>query len=361
MKQGLLVLESGEVFPGLWQGGAENFGEVVFNTSHFGYEEMATDPSYFSQILVATTSHLGNYGVDSQWWESQNVWIKGFVCLEIQNSARDRKWLDLLVQREVPILSAVHTRELVLRLRSGGVCRGALLKKNEGEKLDHTLARAKELYAKMDQLSSDWTSEVSRKSSEVIEGLKSTGPRVAVLDFGCKRNILRELERRCSEIKVFPSRTDASEILKWDPDGILLSNGPGDPELVEGVIPTIQELIGNKFIFGICMGHQLLARAIGAKTFKLKFGHRGANHPIKDLITNQIYMTSQNHGYAVSRESLPAGVLVSHINLNDQTVSGIFDRERRFLGVQFHPENCPGPKEGEILFDYFVEQLKVGR
>lgn len=358
ISQGLLVLESGEVFPGSWCGGEESFGEVVFNTSHAGYEEMATDPSYYSQILVSTAAQMGNYGINSEWWESKKIWIKGFICLEVQCSARERSWIDLLSHHSVPILTGVQTRELVLRLRSGGVCRGAILKHNAGESLQELQARGQELMARMDALEPDWTNVVSRNQIEDVVGLISHGPRVAVLDFGCKQNILRELQNRCSAIRVFPGRASAESILQWNPDGILLSNGPGDPMLVESSVETIRKLIGNKFIFGICMGHQLLARAIGAKTFKLKFGHRGGNHPVKDLLNNKIYMTSQNHGYAVDPSSLPAGVLVSHINLNDQTVSGIYDLKRLLLGVQFHPENSPGPREGQLLFDFFIDQVK---
>ena len=187
-------------------------------------------------------------------------------------------------------------------------------------------------------------------SAREIEGLKKDGPRVAVLDYGCKKNSLRELRNRCSKVGIFPSRASATEVKAFQPHGILLSNGPGDPAMVEKAVDTVRELIGWRFIFGICMGHQILAQALGGKTYKLKFGHRGSNHPIQDKLLNQIYMTSQNHGYNVDLATLPEGVTVSHLNLNDQTVAGICDLNRKVMSVQFHPESHPGPHDSAGLF-----------
>jgi carbamoyl-phosphate synthase small subunit len=352
--KGFLVLESGHVFPGQWEGGLERAGEVVFNTSHSGYEEMSTDPSYFRQILVLTAPMQGNYGANAKVWESRQFWIEGFVCLELQSSSRDKGWVQALVDHGIPALSQVDTRRLVLHLRDHGTPWGAMVTaETEGAAKE----KSKALIAKAKDVDPDWVFQVTNREIEDLQGENPRGPRVAVLDFGCKQNTIRELVRRCREVRVFPSRTPAVDIKAWEPDGILLSNGPGDPQHVKIAIETVKELLGWRFIFGICMGHQILGLALGAKTFKLKFGHRGSNHPIRDDLLNRIYVTSQNHGYAVERESLPSGVRVTHTNLNDGTISGLLDINRRCLGVQFHPESHPGPHDAAPLFDYFISQI----
>ena len=351
---GYLILESGLVLPGEFRGGKPRAGEVVFNTSHSGYEEMATDPSYFSQILVATAPQQGNYGVDDQAWESKNIWINGFVCVEIQCSKRDSSWLHRLTDAGVPVLTDVDTRRLTLHLRENGTTWGAIC---DASSLAAANAQAEQLIKAAKEQPSDWTQLVCRKQPENIKGLRPTGPKVAVLDFGAKENILRELKQRCREIRVFPSQTRASEIMEWAPDGIMLTNGPGDPAEVHAGRETVRQLLGHKFIFGICMGHQVLALALGATTYKLKFGHRGSNHPIRDQLLNRVYVTSQNHGYNVAPESLPAGVQVTHINLNDNTVAGIYHPELKCLSVQFHPESHPGPHDAVALFDYFIDRI----
>lgn len=351
---GYLVLESGETFPGLWQCGRDRAGEVVFNTGHSGYEEMATDPSYFRQIIVMTAPMQGNYGADREVWESRRIWIEGFICLEVQNSKRDHQWIQTLGKHEVPILSGVLTRELVLHLRERGTPWGALV---QAATVDEAKKKAAPLIAQAKDIDGDWCHRVSREQVEDFAGANKRGPRVAVLDFGCKQNTLRELIQRCREVRVFPSRTSAKEIRAWNPDGILLSNGPGDPQHVKVGVETVRELLGWRYIFGICMGHQVLALALGAKTFKLKFGHRGSNHPIRDDILKRIYMTSQNHGYAVDAKTLPSGVTVTHTNLNDQSVSGIRSESQKCFGVQFHPESRPGPHDSTALFDHFLSQI----
>ena len=353
-KQGYLVLESGEVFPGRWLGGKAKAGEVVFNTSHSGYEEMATDPSYYSQILVTTSSMQGNYGVDSEVWESDALSIHGFVCLQMQNSPGDSSWKERLVSNDVPVLDEVDTRNLVIRLREKGTIWGAVL---PAESEDEARQLSNQLIESHKTSERDWVYLMSRDESEEIVGEMAQGPRVAVLDFGCKINILRELKKRCSALKVFPSRTSAEDIKAWNPDGIMLSNGPGDPSEVQVAVDTVRDLLGWRLIFGICMGHQILSLALGAKTYKLKFGHRGSNHPIRDGLLNTVYVTSQNHGYAVEEESLPKGVKVTHVNLNDNTISGIQCVEKKCFSVQFHPESHPGPNDSVVLFDYFVKQL----
>lgn len=352
--KGFLVLESGKIFSGHWEGGTDRAGEVVFNTSHSGYEEIASDPSYYHQIMVMTAPMQGNYGAHREVWESRKFWIEGFVCLEMQRSQANHSWVKSLVDVGIPVLSEVDTRSLVLELRSHGTPWGAVVHaRAEAE----AKSKAAELIAEIKGGHLDWVFAATRKAVEDIAGGNPRGPRVAVLDFGCKENSLRELKRRCREVRVFPSRTSAAEIRAWKPDGIFLSNGPGDPQHVEKATETVRDLLGYRYIFGICMGHQILAQALGAKTYKLKFGHRGSNHPVKDELLNRVYVTSQNHGYAVERESLPTGVKVTHTNLNDGTVSGILDSDRRCMGVQFHPESHPGPHDAAPLFDFFVSQI----
>jgi len=354
-KSGFLVLESGETFSGFWHGGEHRAGEVVFNTSHSGYEEIATDPSYFSQIMVMTAPMQGNYGEDDNFRESGQIWIDGFVCLELQDSPRDSSWKNKLLKKGVPILTDLDTRKLVIRLRDKGTPWGALVAANN-ESEAKTLAQ--DLIRKKKVMDGDWVYQVSTKEKRVLQGVLPQGPKVAILDYGCKENTVRELKKRCREVAIFPSRATADEIRAYNPDGIMLSNGPGDPASVKQAVETVRELLGWRFIFGICMGHQILGLALGAKTYKLKFGHRGANHPIKDTVLNRIYMTSQNHGYAVDEKSLPKNVQVTHTNLNDFTVSGIYFPDKKCLSVQFHPESHPGPHEAEGLFDFFVKQLR---
>ncbi len=354
MKKGYLVLESGEIFEGVWRGGKPRAGEVVFNTSHSGYEEIATDPSYFSQIVVMTASMQGNYGADKKVWESSQMWIEGFICLQIQQSAREKSWLSRLEESGIPCLSDVDTRAITLRLRQKGTPWGSLV---TAESEEEARRLATQLINEKKKIEKDWVHLVSRQQVEKRMGKDPKGPHLAVLDFGSKENILRELETRCRELTIFPSRTSAKDILAVSPDGIMLTNGPGDPGDVQKAPETVRQLIGKKPIYGICMGHQVLGIALGGKTYKMKFGHRGANHPIKDSLLNKIYMTSQNHGYAVEKESLPKDVRVTQVNLNDQTVAGFYSEEKNCLGIQYHPESHPGPHEASGLFDFFINDM----
>lgn len=358
MSRGFLILESGEVYEGLWQGGKDpafcRAGEVVFNTSHAGFEEIATDPSYFSQIVVMTASMQGNYGADKQVWESDRLWIEGFVCLQMQNTRRENTWLKRLHDFKVPCLSDLDTRAITLRLRQGGTPWGAVVC---AETAELAVGLARELIAEKKKISKDWVALASRKQKEIRTGQNPRGPKIAVLDFGAKENIFRELEARCSELSIYPSRTAGKDILSANPDGVMLTNGPGDPADVQVAVETVREILGKKPIYGICMGHQILGLALGAKTYKLKFGHRGANHPIKDELLGEIYMTSQNHGYAVERASLPPDVKITQVNLNDMTVAGIYSEKRNCLGIQYHPESHPGPHEATRLFDFFVDTM----
>lgn len=353
-----LVLEDGKVFSGEALAAQTEFpemaGEVVFNTTHSGYEEIATDPSYMNQIIVMTAPMQGNYGIDDSVWESKEIWIKGFVCLQMQFSKGNSSWAQRLMDHKVPILTEVDTRKLVIELRQQGTPWGALV---QAASESAARERAKTLIAKAKQVDNDWVWEASRKEAQEIVGDNLNGPRVAVLDFGAKENILRELKKRCSHLKVFPSRADAKTIEAYKPDGLMLTNGPGDPAEVKQAPETIRHFIGKLPVFGICMGHQVLSIALGAKTYKLKFGHRGANHPIQDRILDSIYMSSQNHGYAVDMKTLPEHVLVTHINLNDQTVAGFFSEKQNCLGIQYHPESHPGPHDAVKLFDFFVNKM----
>lgn len=352
MKKGYLVLENGQIFTGRWKSGESSVGEVVFNTSHNGYEEIATDPSYYGQIMVMCAPMQGNYGIDKSFWESRQLWIRGFIALDIQQSEGNAYWLKRLEEFGIPAIDEMDTRKLVLSLREAGTQVGAMV---EASSEEEAREKAGPLISQFKEIPKDWVHEVSRQEPQKITGAKGTGPKVAVLDFGCKENILRELIKRSREIMIFPARSSADDIMAWKPDGVLLSNGPGDPQNVEVAVDTIKDLLGRLPVFGICMGHQLLARALGGKTFKLKFGHRGANHPIKDMKTGNIYMTSQNHGYAIEDDSLNSDVTVTHMNLNDNTISGIECLAQKCFSVQFHPESHPGPRDAEKLFDQFVE------
>ncbi len=351
---GYLVLETGETYQGLFRSGVSKAGEVVFNTSHSGYEEIATDPSYLSQIVVMTAPMQGNYGVDKSFWESKRLWIEGFVSLQVQSSSRDQSWLQRLHENKIPCLSDLDTRAVAMRLREGGTPWGAIVNATSPEAAK---ALAAPLIAEKKKSDKDWVFMATRKETERRAGQVAKGPRVAVLDFGAKENILRELERRCSELILFPSRTSAKDILAVSPDGIMLTNGPGDPSDVEKSVDSVRELIGKKPIFGICMGHQILGLALNAKTYKLRFGHRGSNHPIDDKLLKQVYVTSQNHGYAVDGATLPADASVTHINLNDQTVAGYYSSARNYLGIQYHPESHPGPHDASGLFDFFINKM----
>jgi carbamoyl-phosphate synthase small subunit len=359
MNKFYLILESGAMFEGHspQKKILESAGEVVFNTSHSGYEEIATDPSYMNQIVVLTASMQGNYGVSKTFWESNRIWIEGFICTEVQNSQRESSWLDLLSEHRVPLLSGVDTRQLVMHLRSHGSTWGAIVNSEPSGSTLEMKAKAKQMIqAKKDQ-PGDWVFAASRKEVQTLSGEVPFGPKIGIIDFGAKENIIREIRQRSSQCILFPARTSAPTILNSDLHGLVLSNGPGDPALVEVAPQTIREIAGKLPMFGICMGHQVLCLALGAKTYKLKFGHRGANHPIDDRILNKIYVSSQNHGYAVDPKTLPGDLKVTQTNLNDQTVAGVFSEKLNILGIQYHPESCPGPHDAKGLFDYFINKM----
>lgn len=344
-----LLLENGIILEGRAFGYmGESVGEVVFNTGMTGYQEVLTDPSYYGQIVTMTYPLIGNYGINLEDVESSKVQVKALIVRERAVSPSNwRCEMDLegyLKQNKVIGLEGIDTRALTKILRNSGTMKGIITTKE--------LTRA-EITERFNGFNNkEAVRAVTSKEVYTIEG---EGKHVAVIDFGVKGNILRSLgERKCS-LTVFPATASAEEILSVNPDGILLSNGPGDPKDLEDAIENIKGLVGEKPIFGICLGHQLLNLSFGGNTTKLKFGHRGCNHPVKDFITNKVYITSQNHGYVVGLNDLPKDMIVTHLNMNDGTIEGIQHKTLPIFSVQFHPEACPGPKDTGYLFDRFIE------
>ena len=380
-KLGVLVLEDGTSFEGELFGADlsatpradREYGEVVFNTSMTGYQEILTDPSYAGQMICFTTPHIGNTGINAADAESAKIWCGAILvhqfCEEPSNW-RSETGLDQHLKRSgVPGLAQVDTRALTLHLRSRGVCRGVIVPLAEQEgALD--LLRKLPSFEGRDLISEvttprayDWNEPTS---SELLVMAKSNAQekvlnhklKVVALELGAKTNLFRQLATLGCEIRVVPAQTTAQEILVLQPDGLFLSNGPGDPSAAPYAATTVRELLGKLPIFGVCMGHQILALALGAKTYKLKFGHRGGNHPVLDRTTTKVEISSHNHGYAVDEGTLPSNVRVTHTNLNDQCVEGIEIPELDAYSVQFHPEACPGPHDSLHLFSKFVDNLK---
>jgi carbamoyl-phosphate synthase small subunit len=361
----LLMLEDGTVYKGLAFGLEQNmaFGELVFNTSLTGYQEILTDPSYAGQVVTLTYPEIGNYGVNESDIESRQIFARGLVVRNlsrIHSNFRATASLDQYLKKaNICGISDVDTRAITRHIRDNGAMR-CLITSHEAHTDMYDEKVAAELLALV-------------KASPLMEGLDLTGEvscekpytigtgkwKVAVLDFGCKQNILRSLTARDITATVYPARTPAKDILATHPDGIFLSNGPGDPAACADILAEIPQLIQSRIpIFGICLGHQLLSIALGGSTYKLKFGHRGGNQPVKDLTTGKIEITAQNHGFAVDEKSLPDSLELTHINLNDLSVEGFRHKELPIFAVQYHPEACPGPHDSNYLFDRFASLIE---
>ncbi|MHA6697664.1 glutamine-hydrolyzing carbamoyl-phosphate synthase small subunit [Chryseobacterium sp. A321] len=350
-----LVLESGEVFHGIGFGAdLLSEGEVVFNTGMTGYQELISDPSYCGQIVTMTYPLIGNYGINRDDFESIEPGIKGLVVKELcdyPSNFRSQMSLDeLLKSKNISGIQGIDTRQLTRLIRDKGTLRGRIANFDANESEIVAELKALEIEKKL-------VEQVSTKTPYAAPG---RGFRVVVVDFGAKLGIIRELSHRDCDIIVVNQNASASEILALHPDGVMLTNGPGDPQDVVGAQEMIQGLLGKVPIFGICLGHQLISLACGAKTFKLKFGHRGANHPVLDLERNTVAITSQNHGYAVDSASLEGtGLVETHVALNDRTNEGVRHTEYPCFSVQYHPEASPGPEDANYLFDEFISLMEA--
>jgi len=387
-KRAVLALENGKIFRGYNFGAeGENTGEVVFNTGMTGYQEVLTDPSYHRQIVTMTYPLIGNYGINPDDYESERPWVAGFAVKEYcpypSNFRMTESLHDFLLRHGVIGIEGIDTRELVRTIREKGAMRGVLSTVDfDPESLT---AKAK---AAPEMAGSDLVSEVTcsepwyvletpesvekrrnlRHIKEYHAGFRrvtreefeaSPLPCIAAYDYGIKYNIIRKFVARGFKVAVFPAATAPPDVLACDPGGVFLSNGPGDPDAVKYAIEAVRGLLGKRPLFGICLGHQLLGLALGGKTFKLKFGHRGENQPVMDTTTGKVEISSQNHGFALVPGSVPGGSAVTHLNLNDDTIEGIKAESLRAFSVQYHPESSPGPHDSDYLFDRFLDMVRA--
>ena len=372
----VLALENGTTFKGK-SAGAEGVasGEVVFNTSMTGYQEVLTDPSYAGQIVTMTCPEIGNYGVSDEDVESRGVQVAGFIIRSespvASNWRSDGTLREYLVRNNVVAISDIDTRALTKLLRSAGVMRGVIGtgRVDTDELIDRAraiphmegadLVKDVTCAAPFDWPGAESSGHTTAEGFALEAGRRARPLKVAAYDFGMKWNILRRFSEYGSHVKVYPAGTPAEELLASSPDGIFLSNGPGDPAALSYAIKNARTIAESGVpTFGICLGHQVLGLAMGAQTFKLKFGHRGANHPVKELRTGQIEITSQNHGFAVDPDSLPSDVEITHVNLYDGTIEGLRHKDRPVFCVQYHPEASPGPHDADYLFSQFMEAME---
>lgn len=369
--QGVLALEDGRIFTGEGFGveGVQT-GELVFNTSMTGYQEILTDPSYYRQIVTMTVPHVGNTGINPEDVESDRVWVSGFVVRSLSpvvSNWRNRGHLDdYLKEQGIIGLSGIATRALVRHIREKGVMRATVAHGDVAQDHDALVEMAR---TSLDMSGANLVDEVT--CAEPYNWTEGSDPQwhdtsddnqegqlVVAYDLGIKRNILRLLTDRGLRVKVVPATTPYSEVLAMNPDGVFLSNGPGDPSAVDYAIDNVRGLLGKKPIFGICLGHQILGLALGGQTIKMRFGHRGGNQPVKNLLTDRVEISAHNHGFAVSDDSQLDGAEVTHINLNDQTIEGLRHNEYGVFSVQYHPESSPGPHDSLYLFDEFVKRVR---
>lgn len=350
-----LILEDGSIYEGENVGALrEAVSEIVFNTSMTGYLEVITDPSYAGQAVVMTYPLIGNYGICHEDMESDRPWIDGLIVRELSEVASNFRNEDsiqnFLIKNNIPCICGIDTRDLTKRLREHGTMNG-FITVDSSFVVEKILQRIKEYSVK---------GVVKRTSTKETYSLPGKGKRVVLIDFGAKKNIARQLQKRGCEVIVVPCDTKAKEILKLKPDGIMLSNGPGDPKENVDIIKEIKKLYDTDIpIFAICLGHQLMALATGANTYKLRYGHRGGNHPVKDLETGRTYISSQNHGYAVDESTLDKNICVpAFVNVNDGTNEGLRYINKKIFTVQYHPEACPGPRDSSYLFDKFIKMME---
>ncbi|MBC8215769.1 MAG: glutamine-hydrolyzing carbamoyl-phosphate synthase small subunit [Candidatus Marinimicrobia bacterium] len=358
-KSAILFLDDGQVFRGFSFGAeGETTGEVCFNTGMTGYQEILTDPSYCKQIVTMTSPHIGNTGVNGDDIESSRIQVAGFVIkeeMEIPSNWRSTQSIgNYLREQNIVGIRGVDTRALTRKIRNQGAMNGIISTVDSDLKsLKNKLANTPSMHGL------DLAMKVTTKKPYSRSRENRGKYNVAVIDYGVKTNILRLLESHGCNLKVFPANTSSKEILAFNPDGVFLSNGPGDPAAVTYSIDMVCKIIGEKPVFGICLGHQILSLALGAKTFKLKFGHRGINHPVKNLETGSVEITSQNHGFSVDLDHLPNNIIPTHLNLNDNTLEGIRCTDIPAFSVQYHPESSPGPHDSRYLFQHFLHLMNA--
>ena len=357
-KPAILLLENNSVFKGYALGAiGSSTGELCFNTGMVGYQEILTDPSYSGQIILMTYPHIGNYGINFEDSESNKIQASGLIIKdisEIPSNFRSKKSLNLyLKENNIVGIYGLDTRAITRIIRKHGSMNAIISSDQTKIKI-----LQKKLLKTPSMEGLNLTEVVTCKSSYHYNSNKNQKYKIAVIDFGIKSNILRLLSERNCGITVFPASVSSQEIKEFNPDGVFLSNGPGDPAAVKGAIKCIKEILGKFPIFGICLGHQILGLALGASTFKLKYGHRGINHPIKNINNGKIEITSQNHGFAISKDNLPDNIDITHINLNDNTIAGISCPFLNASSVQYHPESAPGPYDSQYLFDSFIKMME---